>query len=227
VSCSTSIVTDDWLSHELGRPVAHLIGTEPGQMPSGPSFVDARVPTSEVAAVTRLEDAGFRVVDAAVTLERPRCDDGGSLASARFAEPGDAGAVRAIASTALTQSRFHLDPEIPDEAACALKASWAGNFFTGDRGDWMVVAQVDGVASGFLQLLDRPDALVIDLVAVSRDHQGKGLGAAMIRFASAHCGSAPLLRVGTQAANVRSLGFYGSLGFRIVRTEYVLHRHGA
>jgi hypothetical protein len=31
--------------------------------------------------------------------------------------------------------------------------------------------------------------------------------------------------VGTQAANLPSLAFYGALGFTVIDTKYVLHRH--
>lgn len=227
MSSEVSVASDAWLTRQLGIPASHLVGTDPTELPVDPSFIDARVPTSDLVVLNRLEDCGFRVIDTAVTLERPDRDVGVGMEPASFAEPGDAEPVGRIAATALTQSRFHLDPLVPDTVACSLKAAWAGSFFSGDRGDWMVVARSAGAVVGFLQLLDRPDALVIDLIATDRAHQGRGMGAAMVSFAAAHCGSAPALRVGTQAANIGSLRFYGSLGFRIVSTDYVLHRHGS
>lgn len=225
------VTADAWLSGELGVPAFHLNGSADdarAHLPQHRSFVDAKVPARDIAAVHALLDLGFRPVDVNVTLDRPRAGiEEARAAGVGFAERADAEAVAAIAAASLRTSRFHLDPLVADDVADRLKGSWARGFFAGTRGDWMVVARAGGRAIGFLQLLSRPDALVIDLIAVHADHRGAGLGRAMIGFASEACGDQPLVRVGTQVANVDSLRFYEALGFTIVRTEHVLHRHGS
>ena len=77
-------------------------------------------------------------------------------------------------------SRFHLDPRIPRETAHRIKARWAENYFTGERGDAMVVARRGSETAGFLQLLRGDAVLVIDLIAVDARHQRRNLASAMI-----------------------------------------------
>jgi GNAT superfamily N-acetyltransferase len=140
--------------------------------------------------------------------------------------------VEAIAGSAFRYSRFHLDPQIPKSLADKVKAVWAGNWFAGQRGDGMVVAEDAGQVAGFLQLLwSGEQCLVIDLVAVRPQSARKGLSRAMIGFAQAN-GTGDARRaagmiVGTQAANVPSVRLYESLGFRLRQTKFVLHHHGA
>ncbi len=170
---------------------------------------------------------GFRLVDTNVQLTRVAAPLKGSRGRCRFARPDDEPAVRGIAGSSFTQSRFHLDPEIPNATADRLKASWAGNFFTGKRGDWMVVAEEAGEVCGFLQLLRKSsECLIIDLIAVAKEQQGKGLGKEMIAFAAHACLKQPAaMLVGTQIANFGSLALYTRLGFEISSASYVLHLH--
>jgi ribosomal protein S18 acetylase RimI-like enzyme len=167
------------------------------------------------------------VLDTNVQLARDAAPMAVQAAQARFAEPGDERGVRAIAGDAFTFDRFHRDPAIDSATAARIKADWAGNFFAGQRGDWMVVAGKLGKPEGFLQLLKRDDGtVVIDLVAVSSASRGQGLAQAMIAFAAEACLSrAATMRVGTQIANLPSLALYDRLGFRIVSAGYVLHLH--
>jgi len=231
------VATDPWLAGIMVRPVHRVSGTvatgeeaaaKQALAPAG-GFAYARLPTADVRSVQLLEDAGFRLVDTGITLEADvlRGEDGAG-AAARSARPADAAAVGALARSAFRFSRFHLDPRIPARLADEIKAQWAGNFFAGKRGDYMVVTEHAGEVAGFLQLLAGPDSvLTIDLVAVAEAHRGRGLATAMIRFAARECGAPARLRVGTQSANVPSLRLYERLGFTVAATSFVLHRHAA
>ena len=48
---------------------------------------------------------------------------------------------RRIAQRDFSVSRFHLDPQIPDEVARTIKRDWVDNFFAGARGDRMLVVE--------------------------------------------------------------------------------------
>jgi ribosomal protein S18 acetylase RimI-like enzyme len=179
--------------------------------------------------VDAYQAAGFRVVDVSVTLETAGVPpvEPQDASRVRFARPDDAGAVERVGREGFALSRFHLDPRIDRAAADEIKAQWAGNFFRGARGDYMVVAGPPGGATAFLQLLSGADGvLTIDLIAVAASHRRQGLAGAMIRFAAHHCAGVKRLRVGTQAANVDSLRLYQRLGFVVASTAYVLHCHG-
>jgi GNAT superfamily N-acetyltransferase len=194
-----------------------------------PSFAYARVPTRDLATAQGLEAHGFRLVDTNVTLETDRLSPpSGAQTAARAARPEDAEAVEQIARTGFEVSRFHLDPQLRPALADEIKAQWAANFFRGQRGDFMVVAECEGAVAGFLQLLTAPESvLVIDLIAVAQPFRGRGLAAAMIQYAARTCGTPQRLRVGTQVANIGSLALYQRLGFRVSASAYMFHLHGA
>ena len=231
-----SLKPDLWLSGVMGRQawrVEHGTGGRPFTelAAPGPGFAYAKVPVVEIGTVRQLTDAGFRVVDTALTFEGAiggEADRGG----VRFARADDRESVAGIAASAFRYSRFHLDPLIPRELADAIKATWAMNYFEGKRGDGMIVAEHDNRVVGFLQLLwSAPDYLVIDLVGVAPASQGRGIGRDMILYAARHGtgdGRVPSrISVGTQAANVPSVRLYESLGLRLCVAQYVLHHHGS
>jgi ribosomal protein S18 acetylase RimI-like enzyme len=220
------LVADPFLEGILGKPAwradlpvdADAIGAL-----RGANFVHAKAPSSDVASVGRLEALGFRVVDANITLERP--SDGLAAAGGREATPEDRDAVVGLAGKSFQFSRFHLDPAIPRAAADRSRAEWVGNFFTGSRGDAMLVAERGGDCAGFILLLGPKDGvLTIDLIATASEHRRKGVARELMTGAAALPGTRTL-RVGTQLANVPSLRLYEGEGFRIVATQYVLHCH--
>lgn len=235
-----SIVEDSWLTGVMSRTVHRVSGTveEDGEMQAQrslqqiterPGFSYARVPTYHVRTSRLLERGGFHVVDAGIMLETRQLPERGREGGrARLARAEDQAAVEEIAGRSFIYSRFHLDPGISKLLADKIKTQWVGNYFRGQRGDYMVVGERNGHVVGFLQLLNAPgNVQVIDLIAVDNDHRGKGLAQEMIQYAVAACGTPKTLRAGTQSANIVSLSLYEKLGFRIVSTSYVLHHYGS
>ena len=193
-------------------------------------FVTAKIPTSETVFVHDLEDMGFRIVDTALTFRSDRLVKTPSSA-VRFSNQGDRDRVVEIARSAFKYSRFHLDPGIPASLANRIKAEWAGNFFTGQRGDAMITIEADGQVAGFVLLLDGAgDDVIVDLIAVDPVFGRRGFARAMIEFASNHGigdGSKRVnILVGTQAANTPSVNLYETVGFRLAASKFVLHHHG-
>jgi len=187
-------------------------------------FASAKVEASDAAGAEELARCGFRLVDTNVVFTR---EGGGGARSPRVrkALPGDESVVRLIARDNLVTSRFHLDPRIDDALAGDIKAAWAGNFFSGARGDAMLVAERDGVA-GFLQLLFAGEDLVIDLIAVDRPARRNGLASELIESAAAMYPGHGRMVVGTQVSNPGAARFYESQGFRFTGAKYVFHAHG-
>lgn len=211
LGCSAWTVEDDDDADALAKGV--------------PGFYQAKVPAADVARVGELEAAGFRVVDVNLTLRRE--PDGaiphGSLV-ARDARHEDRDAVLAIAERDYTVSRFHLDPAIPDEVARRIKRDWAENFFRGQRGDRLFVVELEDRVVGFHLVIDRPEASIIDLIAVSEPARRSGAGRALVTALLESSQARPVL-VGTQVSNVGALGFYERLGFTALASQFVLHRH--
>ena len=232
-----SLQPDPWLGGIIGRPAMRLsrdFGASQAwikKLRSDRIFVTAKVDARDIAVTSRLEDLGFRMVDAALTFEAAKNTTNIDTGTVRFATPSDRSKVASIASSSFVYSRFHLDPAFPDSLGRQIKFEWADNFFVGKRGDCMIVAEDQGSVVGFCLLISTPNALVIDLVAVSATATRKGLARAMIEFAFAR---APrnsegrfCLRAGTQAANLPSVRMYESLGFCLTSAQFVLHHHGS
>lgn len=227
------VSADSWMSSILGRPAwkidpkrANLNFALPNEL-NGPGFFYSRIPTAEVKLLKSFQDAGFRVVDTTITLQADCTSFTHEIPTGvRFAVSEDKATVADIAGSSFELSRLHLDPEIPTEVADRSRIEWASNFFEGQRGDHMVVAENSGKVAAFLQLLGPvAGVLTIDLIAVINAARRLGLGAACISFATQNILGVQKLRVGTQVANTGSLRFYEQLGFSVVASEYVLHLH--
>jgi ribosomal protein S18 acetylase RimI-like enzyme len=233
---------DSWLGETLGRPVYRLAGhaVESGAAVeeefarlagAGSAFFYAKVPTADIATSLGLQRAGFGVIDTAITLAwTGALDNRNGSAEVVPARPGDGAAITHIAETCFVWSRFHLDPQIPDTAANLIKRRWIESYLSGKRGSALYAASVGGRVAGFLAVIESEVSgrrvAVIDLVGVQPGQQGAGVGSALVdAFVRNWKDRADELRVGTQAANIRSLRFYESHGFRITDTAYVLHAH--
>ena len=234
---------DLWLADSLGRPVYRLSSGAPigsagllqAQMTSLASRADAffyaKLPTSDVRACLELSRCGFGVVDTALTLSRDTSagqTPGGVRLGIATTEQ-HAGVLR-IADTCFRWSRFHLDPLIPLEAANRVKHRWLQSYLEGKRGSALYAAEAHGDVAGFLAVLESSQegrrVAIIDLLGVAQEHQGKGVGHALVQlFIQDWRGRAEELRVGTQAANLRSLRLYEQNGFRMAASDYVLHAH--
>lgn len=230
---------DAWLSRHLGRPALLLDLVREGddrplrrRLAAEAIFATAKVPAQDVAALRCLEDAGCRVVDLNLTFSVAVGDVPCAKAApaVRPARPEDSASIEDIAGTAFRFTRFHLDDVLPARLADRIKRAWAGNYFAGGRGTALLVAEDGAGVCGFLLVLERGDAAVIDLIAVAARAAGRGYGSALV----AALGNAPLttgqrprrLIVGSQAANAPAIRFYEGLGFRVDAAAYVLHHHG-
>jgi len=222
---------DSWLSSQLGRPAfacqppfAANMSSQLAALPAA-AFVSSRVPTEETDVVLSLQQTGFRLVDTTLTF-RGRFANPRRSNRLRNAEPRDARASAEIARDSYRYSRFQLDPMIPASVARDLKASWVGNFFRGARGDRMLVAEgPSGELAGFVLALTKEDCVVIDLIAVSPRFQRQGIAADLVQGLASCYPPQTLVAAGTQAANIGSVRFYESQGFRLASSAYVFHYH--
>ncbi|GAA4359176.1 GNAT family N-acetyltransferase [Angustibacter luteus] len=87
----------------------------------------------------------------------------------------------------------------------------------------VLVAVVDGVVVGHLQLVDgdRSDVLELKSLAVVESFRGNGIGRALVERAVAECRSqaSRTLMVSTAAAGTDNLRFYQRRGFRMLSVE--------
>jgi ribosomal protein S18 acetylase RimI-like enzyme len=182
-----------------------------------------------VAQAHALVNAGFRIVDVNVIFERQPAAGPARDQSilVRDIQPADETAALEIAHTAFRYSRFHLDPLLAKELANRIKREWVANYIRGQRGERLLVAEVDGKIAGFLALLETSDQTgVIDLIGVANDMKGRGGGRSMVQHhVHESVGRYQRLIVGTQIANLPSMRLYEHCGYHISSAAYVLHAH--
>jgi ribosomal protein S18 acetylase RimI-like enzyme len=243
IATASRFSPDPWLAESLQRPVFRLswAAVDPpartlrAEMASlsggGEAFFYAKLPTSDVQACNALGDAGFALVDTAITLARTGCTENtGEEIAVGIARGEQYPMIPGIAEKCFRWSRFHLDPKIPAELANAIKRRWLESYVHGTRGCALYAAEIEGQVAGFLAVaesaVENRRVAIIDLLGVAAEHQGKGVGSALVRaFTKDWQGRVAELRVGTQAANIPSLRLYENHGFRIVESSYVLHAH--
>jgi len=237
---SSHLTQDEWLSTSFQYPVFRLNADgwfqtfrQDGKIllesfPYPRVFLYTKVSTDELEKVSALEKLGFHVVDTALTFEKAVSKRNSLVGNCalRFAKLADRKSVMEIAEKNFRYSRFHLDPQIDKSLAGRIKSEWAGNYFTGKRGDQMVVATEGERVVGFNQILHGQNGtLVIDLIAVDSVVRRRGVAQDMIAYSENESGAFSKIRVGTQAANVASVRLYEKLGFRLIGSQYVLHYH--
>ena len=88
----------------------------------------------------------------------------------------------------------------------------------------MIIALFNDKPVGFLQLIEKGNILIIDLIAVKLGYRGKNIGSSMINFAYKNIQFEKII-VGTQISNLPSIRLYQNLGFIPISSDYVFHFH--
>jgi GNAT superfamily N-acetyltransferase len=77
------------------------------------------------------------------------------------------------------------------------------------------VAEVEGGVAGYVALEQRPEAVRVDQLLVSPEHQAEGVGRQLLEFAEGYAifAGASRLQVVVQGGDVRAESFYRGRGF--------------
>jgi len=194
VNKSKNIVLDEWLSGVFACEVYKVVVDDEfiemsGQehlreLCSKPAFIYSKVPVEPLDHVRFLEGLDFGLIDTQVVFEK-RIANASKFSGncvLRFAVPDDKEKVMDLAEESFKYSRFHLDSKITNQIASRIKGQWAANYFTGNRGQQMVVAELEGRIVGFAQLLYVDEiSVAVDLIAVDKKARRKGVCCDMLR----------------------------------------------
>ena len=176
--------------------------------------------------IAAAERHGFHLMDVRITLDR-RVDAPGPITAVgiRRATVDDVEALRAIASTAHTDSRFYVDPNFPRERCDALYAAWIEQSCRDQPGATFVAAQEDRLV-GYVTVDMHGTTGQIGLMAVADEARGQGTGRALVDVAlsSMAARGAQIARVVTQGRNIAAQRLYQACGFTTSRVELWYHR---
>lgn len=192
-----------------------------------PVFIYCKIKTTGLIFIRYLEKLGFYLIDTNVIYQKKfnpyhKTSNNENL---RFASIGDMNNVVQLARENFVFSRFHLDPQISNAEANKLKGEWAKNYFLGQRGDNMIVKEIDGQIAGFLQIIIKDDRVIIDQIAVDQKHQRKGIASDMIAYVESKYSNYSWINAGTQIANIPSIRLYEKVGFQLIESYYIFHYH--
>ena len=94
------------------------------------------------------------------------------------------------------------------------------------RGNALHVILIKKEIVGFVLLLFNKKNLIIDLIALSKNQQNKGIGKILInQLEFIYKNKFKKIIVGTQSNNIQSIKFYKKVGFKKIREFEVLHKH--
>lgn len=170
------------------------------------------------AATTRVaERAGMACTDIRMTFERTLAgqEPESSLPDIRLWRPDDLPALRAIASSSHTDTRFYADPRFARERCDALYAAWIERSCAGFAQTVLVAQGGDGRPLGYVTGHLRGDVASLGLIAVVPEAQGRGLGPRLVNAFLAWAAGQHATRatVVTQGRNVRAQRLYQRCGF--------------
>lgn len=173
-------------------------------------------PAARPELVTDAVRAGALLVDVRLELDAERTTQPKPATGVRAAGEGDAELVEELAAELSAYSRFRADPRFDGERVAEMYRVWARR----DLAEGAVVLAEGG--SAFVAASREGDETRLDLVYVSPESSGRGLGAALAQEALRLLDT-PRALVVTQAGNVPALRLYESLGFRARSAAILLH----
>jgi dTDP-4-amino-4,6-dideoxy-D-galactose acyltransferase len=181
------------------------------------------------AATIRLAEAnGFHLADVRLTFERAAPSPSSAAASLRAATVEDLPFLRPIARVSHTDTRFYYDPRFPREKCDELYETWITNAVTGQALTVLVATDAEDRPIGYVTCAGQADNTQgsIGLIAVSVEHQGKGLGKLLVNsgldwFAR---NGRKTVNVVTQGRNLAAQRLYGRCGFIARDLQLYYHR---
>lgn len=237
VNLNKCIQEDGWLSQIMGKQVYRVSAANDSldevislldKLKGNESFLYTKIDVHDISLIECLENMGFRLVDTNIVFQKTlglQPKNQKRNVCVRYAQSSDKEAIMKLARNNFSFSRFHLDSKIDNNIANVIKEKWVESFFLGLRGDFMLVAELNGAVKGFAQLIVSDNDIVIDLIGVDQSVQRKGVGSAMLDFIQIIDPKVISIKVGTQLTNRSSICLYEKSGFRYFDSKYVLHCH--
>ena len=184
----------------------------------GYKYVMCRLTRQDQRVIRCLESCGFYLTDIGVNWEvetrkfayRPK----GLCPNMRTADGNDVPALRKMAKSLFTQSRFYSDPFYSKAEADALHETWVANSVLSSAADIVFLVPNGGFVTC---KKDSDDHGNIVLIGVKEGQRGQGTGGMLLAEAIEWFKSNNVSSVSARALlkNIEAMNFYSSLGFYI------------
>ena len=123
----------------------------------------------------------------------------------------------------LKSSRFDLDKKIPRAIIKKIRFSWISSYFLKRRYKLAYSVVYQKKIVGLLCIIKKKKNLIIDLIAISKNYNGKGFGSYIIDDLQSKFPKYKKIIVGTYKQNRQAVMFYKKCGFKIIKIYNVFH----
>lgn len=219
-----------WDSQVLGLRA----GRAHGSIPPAPAAMDkfdmvlARLPINDDAQLARYQNGGFQFVALDLQLSAHELSYGPAAPQKNYSVIWHSrqSPVFKIAGFSIEDSRLMRDPRCREHLA----PDFWDRVITEHCSEYadMVACALDATSNcllGFISCFLHGSALELFLVAVHPDHQGRGIGHALLQHVETKAAeNGWSLTTQVLASNVKAMNFYIRHGFRPTDGELVLHR---
>ena len=191
-------------------------------VPKDAGLVSIRVPCEWENAMKHTK---FRKIEHLIYFERTLnpSDQLDLPSNTRLAINDDVHACSKIAGNCFNKDRYHADQHLDDRIADHSKYTWAKNNILG-RCDTNFIVELEDQIVGFISCLRETTTAVIDLIGVTCEAQGKGIGTLLVKTAISHYAKqVSSIKVGTQKSNTASIKLYGAAGFIKIDEAITFH----
>lgn len=122
-------------------------------------------------------------------------------------------------------SRFNLDKNFKTSEFHKLYTTWVDKSFNKEFADALLVYKFQNKSIGFVTYKISDKFATIGLLAVSAEHQGKGIGKKLVHAVEKNLHNAQIdeLRIPTQLQNEMACHFYIKLGYEVIRKNTIRH----
>ncbi|AWA29259.1 hypothetical protein HYN48_03680 [Flavobacterium magnum] len=122
-------------------------------------------------------------------------------------------------------SRFYLDKHFNSGKFGELYRKWVDNSISKAIADDVLVYVEENEISGFVTYKTAGDSATIGLIAVSPNHQGKGIGGKLLQSVEDRLAEQNIkkLRIPTQQENQPACHFYTKQGYEICERTFIKH----
>lgn len=122
-------------------------------------------------------------------------------------------------------SRFLLDKNFGSEKFRELYRLWIDNSISGQFADDVLLYKEQGKTIGLLTYKIKEEKAFVGLIAVSSNHQGKGIGRILLKHLETvlHTKGIESLNIPTQRQNEQACHFYAKQGYSISENIHIKH----
>lgn len=121
-------------------------------------------------------------------------------------------------------SKFFDDKNLKKRGGDKIYKEWLKNSFGLEEKSFIIYREKNK-PSGFILYSSKDDKSIIELIAVSEKHIGKGIGRKMINALEVRSieSNVFIINVGTQVKNIEAVNFYQKVGFKQVKCDETYH----